>query len=218
VSASRTYLGYFHCQEARPNTGRRMANYWTLFLCDDLLIVAKRALKSSFLRRREDRRRWAYSFFRLVPLDDLRIVRYPGADNDEVVTLEWPQAAARGPDAATAAAPAGKITGPDEVAYETLTVTSMERDEAAQAAVDPCAVLATMALQNGAVPTADTMATFADKISNAISECCERSTLAVTARRSRCWPRVLTGGHLTVAVLSARPERQRNTCKRPSTR
>ena len=181
MSASRTYLGYFHCQEARPNTGRRVANYWTLFLCDDLLIIAKRALKSSFLRRREDRRRWSYSFFRLVPLDDLRIVRYPGADNDEVVTFEWPQASAGGPDTASAAATAGKVMGPDEIAYETLTITSMERDEGAQAAADPCAVLATMALQNGVLPTVDTMATFADKISNAISECCERSTVVVTA-------------------------------------
>ena len=182
VSANRTYLGSFNCQEAQPKTGQHLSSFWTLHLCSDMLVIARRTAKSGLVQlmsgtKKEDRRKWAYEFFRLVRLDDLQVVTYSAAGNDQVVTLEWPRARAEGPAGATAA-PAVGSAGAAEV--ESITVTTIENDRDHSSASDASFAMVTMAAaamasESGSVQDHDNMASFAAKISRAISDCSEKS-------------------------------------------
>ena len=179
VSANRTYLGSFNCQEAHPRTGTHLSNYWTLHLCDDMLVIARRTAKSSFLKlvagaKKEDRRKWSYDFFRLIRLDDLQVVTYTASAKDQVVTLEWPRANAEGPDGSRLQ------VGPGDAAVESLTVTTIADDADRTSASDTSFAMVTMAAASmanthGASPDHDNMASFANKISKAISDWSEKS-------------------------------------------
>ena len=118
-------------------------------------------------------RKWTYDFYRLVPLDHLQLVCHPTAGDDQIVTFEWSRAHVE----------ANKPVQPgEEGMLESITVTTIASSSASSDdhgnAVSSFSVVtsaaAAMANSAGAVPDRDNMASFANKINRAITDCCEK--------------------------------------------